>query len=42
MRRLLDVFSSVILHLVNLTITQVETLFGELEYIESQLKVLGV
>jgi len=28
--------------LVNLTATQVETLFGELEYIEPQLKALGV
>jgi len=28
--------------MVNLTTTQVETLFGELEYIELQLKVLGI
>ncbi len=28
--------------LVNLTTKQVETLFGELEYIEPILKVLGV
>jgi len=28
--------------LVNLTTTQVETLFGELEYIEPRLKALGV
>jgi hypothetical protein len=27
---------------VNLTTTQVETLFGELEYIESGLKALGM
>jgi hypothetical protein len=27
--------------LVTLTTTQVETLFGELEYIEAQLKALG-
>jgi hypothetical protein len=30
------------IRLVNLTTTQVETLFGELEYIEPRLKVLGV
>jgi len=28
--------------MVNLTTTQVETLFGELEYIEPRLKALGV
>jgi len=28
--------------LVNLTTTQVETLFGELKYIEARLKALGV
>lgn len=28
--------------MVNLTTTQVEILFGELEYIEPRLKVLGV
>jgi hypothetical protein len=28
--------------LVNLTTTQVETLFGELEYIESRLQTLGL
>jgi hypothetical protein len=28
--------------MVNLTTTQVETFFGELEYIEPQLKALGV
>jgi hypothetical protein len=28
--------------MVNLTTTQVETLFGELEYIEQKLKALGV
>lgn len=27
--------------MVSLTTTQVETLFGELEYIESRLKALG-
>jgi len=27
---------------VNLTTTQVETLFGELEYIEPRLKTLGI
>jgi len=28
--------------MVNLTTTRVETLFGELEYIEPRLKTLGV
>ena len=28
--------------MVNLTTTQVETLFGELEYIEPRLKALGI
>jgi hypothetical protein len=28
--------------MVNLTTTQVETLFGELEYIEPRLKSLGI
>jgi len=32
----------VLLNLVNLTTTQVETLFGELEYIEPKLKILGL
>jgi hypothetical protein len=32
----------VIFVLVNLTTTQVETLFGELEYIEPRLKALGI
>jgi hypothetical protein len=31
-----------IIAMVSLTTTQVETLFGELEYIEPRLKVLGV
>jgi hypothetical protein len=31
----------VLLTMVNLTTTQVETLFGELEYIEQRLQVLG-
>lgn len=34
--------SDVIVAMVNLTTTQVETFFGELEYIESRLEVLGV
>jgi hypothetical protein len=45
----IDIFASIFtsvnpfrLELVNLTTTQVETLFGELEYIEPRLKALGV
>ena len=34
--------NDVCLTMVNLTTTQVETLFGELEYIEPRLKALGV
>jgi hypothetical protein len=30
------------IQLVNLTTSQVETLFGELEYIEPRLKAMGV
>jgi hypothetical protein len=38
-RRLL---ADVLLTMVNLTTTQIETLFGELEYVESRLKALGI
>jgi hypothetical protein len=40
--RISYVLSVANLTMVNLTTTQVETLFGELEYIEPQLKALGV
>ncbi|HEU5187431.1 MAG TPA: hypothetical protein VFT87_02920 [Candidatus Saccharimonadales bacterium] len=34
--------SYLLINLVSLTTTQVETIFGELEYIEPRLKALGV
>lgn len=34
--------NDVIVAMVNLTTTRVETLFGELEYLEPRLKALGV
>jgi len=34
--------NDVIIAMVTLTTTQVETFFGELEYIEPRLKALGV
>jgi hypothetical protein len=39
---LLQHIAYLLLSLVNLTSTQVEALFGEMEYIELRLKALGV
>lgn len=38
----LRTLSYLLFQMVTLTTTQVETFFGELEYIEPRLKVLGV